>query len=145
MTDIDLAREVEWVRQLTSDGVLVLELVPPLPVVRGSLVALRQVLLNLVANAIKHRGDRGGVLVQVSATRSETCWEVCVADDGPGIPDARLETALRHGVQLDERRPGSGLGLALCRTTVERHGGALRLERSPLGGLAVRFTLPSAP
>lgn len=141
---VDLARELGWVRHLTSEDVLVLEPVTSLPVVSGSRVALRQVLLNLMANAVKHRGPRSSVLVQVSAARRGAVWEILVADDGPGIPAAQRDLALRRGVQLDERRPGSGLGLDLCRTIVERHGGTLDLARSSLGGLAVSFTLPPA-
>ncbi len=146
ITAVDLAEELEWVQRLSSSEALVLEAVDPLPVVRGSRVALRQVLLNLVANAVKHRGSHERVRVRVSATRrGDDGWEICVADDGRGVPDHLVDHVLRRGVQLDDSRPGAGLGLDLCRTLVEQHGGTLRLARSELGGLAVHLVLPAAP
>lgn len=141
-TEIHLAEEVEWVRQLTSAEEVSLEPVPPLPVVRGSRVALRQVLLNLVSNAAKHRGGLPKVRVVVEAHLTGGEWEICVSDNGPGIPPEMSERVVESGVQLDTSVPGHGMGLDLCRAVVQEHGGTFRLETSQMGGLAVCFTLP---
>jgi signal transduction histidine kinase len=66
-----------------------------------------------------------------------------VEDDGPGVPEERIETVLARGGRLDETRPGTGLGLAIVGDLVEAYGGTLALRRSPLGGLLAEIRLPS--
>lgn len=101
---------------------------------------LELVLQNLVLNALTHGG------VDLTTVRVTGRWgidavEVAVEDDGVGIPsdhrasvfDGHLRTS--HG-------PGFGLGLGTCAVIIERHGGRIWVDDSPLGGAAVRFTLP---
>ena len=66
-----------------------------------------------------------------------------IEDDGPGVPDDRIDAVLARGGRLDETRPGTGLGLAIVGDLVEAYGGSLSLRRSALGGLLAEVRLPS--
>jgi len=103
--------------------------------------ALKRCLTNLVDNACRH-GDR----VAIEASSAPGQVTVTVDDNGPGIPQERREEALRAFVRLgdagSQESGGSGLGLTIARDIVRSHGGDLRLEASPLGGLRARITLP---
>jgi two-component system, OmpR family, sensor histidine kinase PrrB len=99
---------------------------------------LRLVVDNLLDNAAVHGGRR--VLVELA--REDGGWLLRVADDGPGIAEAERERLLEPFARgADTRAPGSGLGLAIVAQQVALHGGDLRLEDSPLGGLAVEVRL----
>ena len=67
-----------------------------------------------------------------------------MADDGPGIPADKLETALARGGRLDAMGDGAGLGLAIVSDVAEAWGGRLELDSSD-GGLVATFTVPAAP
>jgi signal transduction histidine kinase len=114
-----------------------------LPSVRGDRWQLTQVLQNLLSNAIKFRGDGTTPTIRVSAERRDDRWVVSVEDDGIGIPpgqEGRIFTLFQR-LHPQDRYPGTGLGLALCRKIVERHGGRIWAEARPEGGSAFRFTL----
>jgi two-component system osmolarity sensor histidine kinase EnvZ len=102
---------------------------------------VRRCLANLVGNAARH-----GRHVEVSARRHAAAVEVCVDDDGPGIPEDARDTVFRPFYRLDESRNvetgGVGLGLTIARDVVHGHGGEIFLEDSPLGGLRARIRLP---
>ncbi|MCC5997062.1 MAG: HAMP domain-containing protein [Oceanicaulis sp.] len=104
--------------------------------------ALKRALVNLVQNAAAHGQD-----VALSARRQGPRIEVIIDDDGPGIDPELREDAFRPFNRLDDSRnanhTGVGLGLAIARDTVRAHGGELRLEDSPLGGLRARVSLPA--
>jgi signal transduction histidine kinase len=101
---------------------------------RGDADGLRALLDNLIENAARHGGPRIAVTVQDH--------QLDVEDDGPGIPPAEREQVLqRFGRGSGARGPGSGLGLAIAAAQAQRHGGALTLSESPLGGLRVTVTL----
>jgi PAS domain S-box-containing protein len=116
-----------------------------LPTVVGQPTQLGQVLQNLVANAVKFRGE-GSPRVQVGARRVPEGWIVTVTDDGPGIAPADRQrifamfTRARGVTQSDPL--GSGIGLALCRRIVEHHGGRIWVEPAPEGGSAFHALLP---
>jgi PAS domain S-box-containing protein len=116
-----------------------------LGVVVGDSRLLEVVLQNLVANALKfNEGDQPRI--DISAERVNGAWRVTVADDGIGIAPEHQEQVFAlfsrlHGV---DRYPGSGMGLALCRRIVERHGGEMGVESRPGQGSRFWFTLPAA-
>ncbi len=94
---------------------------------------------NLLDNACKWARRR----VAVRACEAEGRLRIEVADDGPGMPEARRAAALEYGVRLDERVPGQGFGLAIVSETVALYGGRLRLEDGQ-PGLIARLDLPRA-
>ena len=104
--------------------------------VDGDAVRLRQVLDNLLANAVGH-GGASGVVVQVSA--DDDAVRLTVTDAGPGIPADDLSRIFELGVRLDEVTSGTGLGLALARTLAEAHGGELTVVSEV--GVGTTFTL----
>jgi PAS domain S-box-containing protein len=114
-----------------------------LPVVTGDRVALQQVLMNLVGNALKHAG-RPDVLVQVAARRTDTGWELRVADNGPGIPAEYHDRVwgIFQTLQPRDRMETTGIGLAIVKKIVERRGGQVWIEASPGGGATFGFTWP---
>jgi signal transduction histidine kinase len=69
---------------------------------------------------------------------------VRVEDDGPGLPPERRSEVMQRGRRLDERVPGSGLGLSIVVDIAELYGGALTLEQARIGGLCARLELPAA-
>ena len=109
--------------------------------VTGRPLALKRALTNLVSNALAH-----GELVQLSLVDGPRLAELIIDDDGPGIPVDQRDEAFRPFTRLDTARtqntPGVGLGLALAMDTARAHGGDVRLETSPLGGLRARLRLP---
>ena len=112
--------------------------------VLGSPELLPRVVRNLLANARRHAGDAGQVVL--SATAADGRVTVCVDDDGPGIPAAERERIFERFHRVDSARGrysgGSGLGLAISREIVEAHGGRIWVEDSVLGGARVAFELP---
>ncbi|MBL8224202.1 MAG: hypothetical protein JNM50_02640 [Chromatiales bacterium] len=121
-----------------------LEAVVPagLPALRGDPVHLQQVLVNLVMNAfdaLEGRADRR-VTVAVGEQGGEV--ELAVLDTGPGVPDWLAERVFEPF--FTTRPDGMGMGLAICRTLVDAHGGRIRVDRSVDGGAAIRVVLPVA-
>jgi two-component system phosphate regulon sensor histidine kinase PhoR len=102
---------------------------------------LRQVLTNLVDNAIKYSPDGGSVEIRL-ASRDGECW-IEVADEGLGIPNSELERIFEKFYRLDPQQTlgigGSGLGLYICRELVERMNGRLEVDSEP--GKGSRFTV----
>ncbi len=117
----------------------------PLPAVRADPVQLAQVLQNLLGNAIKFRSERP-LHIHVSAQKIENAWQVAVRDNGIGIPPQYFERIFLVFQRLHSRRvyQGTGIGLALCKKIVERHGGKIWVESIPEQGATFYFTLPEA-
>jgi signal transduction histidine kinase len=107
---------------------------------RGDKRDLEDMVGNLMDNAAKWTKSQ----IDVSRRAEEATIRIVIEDDGPGIPDAEIETALKRGARLDEATPGSGLGLAIVNDLAEAYGGSLSLMRSALGGLKAELTLPQA-
>lgn len=118
--------------------------VAELPVVAGSPTQLRQLIQNLLANALKYPGEQPPV-VRIDASRADDGWEIAVTDNGPGIPEHERERIFRPFVRLREggAAQGTGLGLATCAKVVAAHGGRLRVEAASGGGSRFVFSLPS--
>lgn len=115
--------------------------VPGEPVrVLGDRQLLREALANLADNAIRHTPEGGVVTLGLAADRLGCC--ITVVDTGPGVPEAELARLGQRFVR-GRHSTGSGLGLAIARGIIERHGGALRIERcSPGPGLRVALWWP---
>jgi signal transduction histidine kinase/GAF domain-containing protein len=105
---------------------------------------LRQVLVNLVDNALKYSPAGGAVTVGITRTRHEAV--VTVEDQGVGIPASELPKLFRPFGRADHpparNIPGFGLGLYICKDIVERHGGHIGVTSCPGEGTSVTFSLP---
>ena len=105
----------------------------------------RQDLLEMAGNLMENACKYGRAAVRARAGPvSEGAWRLVVEDDGPGLEPHERDAALKRGQRLDESAPGSGLGLSIVDELARAYGGALRLDRSDLGGLLVELTLPRA-
>lgn len=105
---------------------------------------LRQILQNLVANALKYGGDPPEV--HVTSRRDGAEWILSVRDNGPGIPPAQRESIFRAFTrgEAGAAPSGHGLGLAICRKVVERAGGRIWVEDGANGGSVFRVSIPAA-
>jgi signal transduction histidine kinase len=112
-----------------------------LPEVDGDPRQLRRVLQNLIANALKYRGE-ATPRVELSALRDSQEWVVTVRDNGPGVEPAQASRIFGMFSRADSETDGVGIGLAVCRRIVEAHGGRIWVEAADGGGAAFRFTLP---
>jgi PAS domain S-box-containing protein len=118
----------------------------PLPTVAADASQLRQLFQNLVGNAIKFRGD-APPRVHITARRDGGLWRFAVSDNGIGIDAEYRDRVFVIFQRLHSRRdyPGTGVGLAICKKIVERHGGRIWIESGPERGTIVRFDLPALP
>jgi len=140
----ELVREAVAMTQLGQEDVQVrAEVVSPLPAVRGDRERLRQVLLNLLGNAVKYTvaGDE----VEVRAATSNGRVEVAVTDHGPGIAatDQRMIFEKFGRATPSGSTPGAGLGLFIARSIVEAHEGSLEVESTPGAGATFTLDLPA--
>jgi signal transduction histidine kinase len=128
-------------RLFKADGVKVSAFTDPTLVFRGEREDLEDLIGNLAENACKY----GGGLVEIVARPADNNqFEIIFDDDGEGLDGEASVAALKRGTRLDETLPGSGLGLSICDELARAYSGALFLERSPLGGLRARLSLPQA-
>ncbi len=117
----------------------------PLPVVMADRSQLIQLLQNLVANGIKFRREGEAPRIHVSAGRNGSEWVFSVSDNGIGISREYWERVFvifkrLHGVG---EYPGTGIGLAVCKRIVERHGGRIWISSTPGQGATFYFTMPA--
>jgi signal transduction histidine kinase len=106
-----------------------------LPAVRGDGPLLGGLVKNLLVNGLKY-GPRAGGSMRVSAAREPGAWRISVASEGPSIAEPERRTIFQpfHRASGERRIRGAGLGLAVCRRIVERHGGTIGLEAAPASG-----------
>jgi heavy metal sensor kinase len=115
--------------------------------VHGDPVILRQAIINLLDNAIKHSPRGGNVTVRVLPA-ADLAVAIEVEDAGPGIPSEHRDKVFDRFYRVDEGRArddgGAGLGLAIAKWGVEAHGGRLELECPPSAGCTFRLILPAS-
>ena len=129
-----LGRNVEIRTDIPSD----------LPKVFADQRRMRQVLLNLLENALKYTGN-GGHIALTMLHRTTQRVEVSVCDSGPGIPKAEQQRIFLDRVRLpqtSDRTTGFGVGLSVCRRIVEVHGGRIWVVSEPGEGACFTFTVP---
>lgn len=116
-----------------------------LPSVWGDADQLRQLLQNLISNAIKFRGERRPE-IHIGARSLGDEWQINVTDNGIGIEPRFAERIFVIFQRLHSREAyaGTGIGLALCKRIVDRHGGRIWVESEPGVGSTFSFTLPNA-
>jgi signal transduction histidine kinase len=117
------------------------KLEPHIPLVRARSVELRQVLLNLLYNALQAVNEGGNVLVRASPLNDEQV-SIEVIDDGPGIPEEIQQSIFEPYFSTKSRTQGTGLGLFLCRKIIDDHGGALSVHSVPGQGASFIIHIP---
>lgn len=115
----------------------------PMPSVLGNDVQLGQVFQNVVGNAIKFRSSNRPLRIRIEASRDGDTWTIKIADNGIGFEPDHAERIFAMFQRLNPRGeyPGSGIGLAIVRRIVERHGGSVWVSSAPDRGTEVFFTL----
>lgn len=114
------------------------------PEIEADPTRIRQVLANLLSNAVRHTPDGGTVRVGVSLGLDRRDVRFSVVDSGPGIPPERLEHLFERTAPSADSR-GSGLGLSIARDLVKAHGGTIQAGNEPGGGATVAFEIPVVP
>jgi signal transduction histidine kinase len=152
--DCDIADVVEATfsclgRDPSKDGIEIKRRVPPGLRARIQPLALQQVLLNLILNAmreLKTKKSSGRIRIEAEVAASGGV-ELSVADNGPGIPDEIAGSIFKPFVSgqgalpSSERQGGSGLGLSICRRLIESCGGQIWVEQTAGGGATFRMSL----
>jgi signal transduction histidine kinase len=140
----DLVEESVEAARIGQDEVEVRALVArPLPPVRGDSARLRQVLANLIDNAVKY--SPAGERVEVTAAAEDGLVRVAVRDNGPGVAREHQKLVFeKFGRAHADRtaKPGTGLGLFIARSIAEAHGGSLEVRSAPQQGATFTLSLP---
>ena len=146
-TRVSLAALIDDMRELyqyvaSERGITLESEVPPELEVDADLNRLRQVIANLLDNAVKY--TPAGGRVRIEASRREDRVRITVRDTGPGIPDEELPHIWERLYRGDRSRstPGLGLGLSLVQAIVQAHGGAVAARNLPEGGAEFTVRLP---
>ncbi len=117
----------------------------PLPTLAADSTQLLQLFQNLIGNAIKFRRNDAPPAIHVSARRQGGDWEFGIRDNGIGIKPEFFDRIFMVFQRLHDLQeyPGTGIGLAVCKKIVERHGGRIWVESEPGKGSAFQFTIPA--
>jgi signal transduction histidine kinase len=140
----DLVRSVVEAHRAESGAEIAFDAAEDGLLVRGDPERLHQLVTNLLDNAIKYSAK--GAPIRVGLRRDRDCAEVSVADSGMGLAPEDLPKLFRRFSRLDAARKsriaGTGLGLYICRSIVEAHGGRIWAESAPGRGSTFRVLLP---
>jgi len=125
---------------------------PAAPAIYGDPRLLRQVLINILGNAIRYTPAEGTIRLEAER-RAGGALALTVADNGPGIPEDKAADALEPFVQIGEGgvqtrageagREGAGLGLPIAKRLIEAHQGSIEIGRAPEGGAAITIVMPA--
>ena len=141
----DIALKLSGAKASEKRQRLTIDVDPSCPALFADERALRQILINLVSNAVKFTPEGGRIEVVASAAR-DGGFQVMVRDNGPGIPREKLDTIFTPFSQVDNRYDrqtgGTGLGLALVRGLAELHGGRAWIESEQDAGCSAFVVLP---
>jgi signal transduction histidine kinase len=147
--EVDLARVVDEAVEAAvlaqQEVPVVTSVVGRIPAIRGDRARLRQVLGNLIENAVKYSPEGGEV--RISAAASNGAVRIAVRDDGPGIPHDQQGRIFEKFGRVDvpgASKPGTGLGLFIARSIAEAHGGSLDVSSGVEPGSTFTLTLPVA-
>ncbi|MGK2742173.1 ATP-binding protein [Tepidicaulis sp. LMO-SS28] len=151
--DVTIEDVIEWSVLLTQPKAnekhitIASTLAPELPRLIADLRAMRQILLNLLANAVKFTPNYGRISINVEIAANGGL-EITVSDTGIGIPADKIEYVMQPFGQatnhLTEHQSGTGLGLPICKSLIEMHEGTLQLESRENEGTTVHLWLPPA-
>jgi len=129
-------------RQITSLGAaMTIDIEPGLPKIEADRIQIQQVLVNLLVNAAQAMADQAGpreILVWARTKESGICF--VVEDNGPGIPDDKLDQLFQ--AFFTTKAAGMGIGLSVSRTIVEAHGGTINATNTANGGARFEFFIP---
>jgi two-component system sensor histidine kinase KdpD len=117
-------------------------MLPVMPLVPMDLVLMTQVLVNLLENSLKYSPN--ATLIEIVASTGANRLVIEVADHGPGVPEKDLLRVFDkfYRIPVPEGAGGTGLGLSICKGIVEAHGGTIKAENRPGGGLRIVIHLP---
>ncbi len=117
----------------------------PLPRVNADASQMERLLQNLIGNAIKFHGDAAPE-IRIEVADDGECWRISVRDNGIGMKEEDAQRVFKMFQRLHTRDeyPGMGVGLAVCRRIVKRHGGRIWVESRLGEGARFTFTLPKA-
>jgi len=142
-----LQEAIEATKPHTTKHTFVLDVPRRIPTTMADPRRIRQVVHNLLGNAVKYSPDGGRVTIRASLGLKYLT--VSVTDQGIGIPKRYHDRIFERFFQVDSastrRVGGSGLGLAICKSIIEAHGGRIWVESEPEQGSTVSFTLPLNP
>ncbi|MCK5245604.1 two-component sensor histidine kinase, partial [Candidatus Bipolaricaulota bacterium] len=136
--------ETIGVQMEDEDITLVREIEGNLPAIEADAQRIEQVLLNLLANAIRHTPAEGSIFVRAEQAGKDI--QVSICDSGTGLSDLDLQHVFDRFYRADEARTsddtGAGLGLSIAKALIDAHGGRIWAENAPEGGACFAFTLP---
>ncbi len=129
-----------------AGGLVMVDAMDPPPMVMGDADQISQLFQNLIGNALKYRSKNRRPQIKVHILRRDSDWEFQIADNGIGIQEEYFERIFRIFQRLHNREEydGTGIGLAICKKIVERHGGRIWVSSTPGEGSVFSFTLPAA-
>jgi len=117
----------------------------PMPSIKADRTQITQLFQNLISNALKFQRGSNVPQVHIGVERKENEWEFCVKDNGIGIAPQYIERifVIFQRLNRKDEYPGTGIGLAICKKVVERHGGRMWVESEVGKGTTFYFTIPA--
>ena len=150
MEPVDLAEifalAIQNLNFFMEESEATITLAPDFPTIIGSKGELIRLIQNLIGNAIKYRHPQRPSMVDVTVHAGDGEWQIAITDNGIGIDPQFSERifSIFQRLHTRDQYEGTGIGLAICRKIVQRHGGRIWVESQPDQGATFTFTLPKA-